>query len=144
LPRICFVSKMDRENADFSKCLSELRACFGNRVAPIQVPVGQAESFRGVVDILEGKAYLDGSDTAADVPAEVEALVTEAREALEEAVAATDDDLTAKYLEEGSLSAEELRQGLAGAVKRSEEHTSELQSRENLVCRLLLEKKKII
>ncbi|MBO2518862.1 elongation factor G [Limnochorda sp.] len=120
LPRICFVSKMDRENADFSKCLSELRARFGNRVAPIQVPVGQAESFRGVVDILEGKAYLDGSDTAADVPAEVEALVTEAREALEEAVAATDDDLTAKYLEEGSLSAEELRQGLAGAVKSGE------------------------
>lgn len=121
LPRLCFVSKMDRENADFSKCLTELRARFGNRVAPIQVPVGQAESFRGVVDVLEGRAYLDGDDAkGSDVPAEVEALVTEAREALEEAVAATDDDLTAKYLEEGSLTAEELRRGLATAVQTGE------------------------
>lgn len=115
LPRLCFVSKMDRENADFNRCLSDLRARFGNRVAPIQVPVGQAESFRGVVDVLAGRAYLDGS--ASDVPAEMEAAVAEAREALEEAVAAADDELTAKYLEEGALSADELRKGLATAVR---------------------------
>ena len=121
LPRLCFISKMDRENADFNKCLHELRARFGNRVAPIQVAVGQAESFRGIVDVVEGRAYLDGDDTkGTDIPPEVQALVTEAREALEEAVAATDDDLTAKYLEEGSLTPEELRQGLAKAVRTGE------------------------
>nr|WP_231699407.1 elongation factor G [Limnochorda pilosa] len=120
LPRLCFVSKMDRENADFNRCLTELRERFGNRVAPIQVPVGQAEDFRGVVDVLEGRAYLQEGDgsTAADVPPEVAAAVTQAREALEEAVAATDDDLTAKYLEEGSLSADALRRGLAAAVRQ--------------------------
>ena len=58
IPRLLFINKMDRENADFGQALASARAAFGNAVAPIQFPVGSEKQFRGVVDLLTEQAHL--------------------------------------------------------------------------------------
>ena len=119
LPILVFVNKMDRENANFDRCLEELRQTFGPGVAPLQIPVGQAESFRGIVDLVRMRMFSydgAGKEKAGDVPAELAERAQAAREALIEAVAATDDALTEKYLEGGELSQEEIERGLALGV----------------------------
>src|SRR5690554_117818 len=148
LPRLIFINKMDRENANFTKVISALREKFGNRIIPIQLPIGEAEKFAGVVDIINKKAWQDGKETP--IPAEFSGEVDNYYQALVEAVAESDEELLDKYLENDTLSPEDLltgfrRETMKGEivpVLRSEEHTSELQSRPHLVCRLLLEKKK--
>ena len=103
LPRIIVVTKLDRENADFQRVLDSLVSAFGRRCTPIQVPIGSEADFSGAVNIL---------DQDSDVPEQLSGQVEEARERLVEAVAETDDELTTKYLEGGSLSAEEIARGL--------------------------------
>ncbi len=109
LPRIVFVNKMDRENADFNQVLQSLRAKYGQRVIPIQLPIGAADSFKGIVDIIDGKAYLDGKE--AEIPADLKDQVEEHYQELIEAAAETDDDLLTKYLEGEELSKEEVITG---------------------------------
>lgn len=120
LPRLVFVNKMDRENANFDKCLQELRDTFGNAVAPVQIPVGQANDFRGIVDLIRQQMLTfdaAGKPSAGPIPAELHDKVQAARDALVEAVAAADDQLTEKYLEGQELTEEEIRQGVATGVK---------------------------
>jgi elongation factor G len=110
LPRIIFVNKMERDNAEPAALLQNLRAAYGNRIVPVQVPVGVQTDFRGVVDVLHNRAYLGKErDTAAsEVPAELQAEVQQAREQLMEAAAETDDALLEKYLNGEPLTDEEL------------------------------------
>ena len=103
LPRIIFVNKMDRENADFLRSLESVRSAFGRKCVPIQAPVGAEQEFKSVVSLL-------GSE--GDVPAEMEEL----REQLVEAVAETDDDLATKYLEGEAITNEDLASSLKKAV----------------------------
>ncbi|MBE3583011.1 MAG: elongation factor G [Limnochordaceae bacterium] len=120
LPRLVFVNKMDRENANFDKCLQELRDTFGKAVAPVQIPVGQANDFRGIVDLVRQQMLTfdaAGKPSAGPIPAELHDKVQAARDALVEAVAAVDDQLTEKYLEGQELTEEEIRQGVATGVK---------------------------
>lgn len=118
LPRIIFMNKMDRENANFAKTLAEAQDHFGARVVPIQLPIGSQEDFKGVVDILQMKAhvYSDGKYEIADIPAGLTEQARKYREQLVELAAETDDELTLKYLEGEELSGEEILRGLRQAV----------------------------
>jgi elongation factor G len=114
LPRIIFVNRMDRENANFEQAVAQLQARYGKKVAPLMLPIGAQESFSGIVNLIDGKAYLGDKGTPADAPADMAAAISAAREQLAEAVAEADDDLLAKYLDGEELTEDEL----TGALKR--------------------------
>jgi elongation factor G len=108
VPCMFFINKVDKEHADFGKCLDLMRKKFGKNCIMVTYPVGSESSFKGVVNLLTGHGMeaLSGDDkTEADIEIA----------ALSEAVAETDDSLLEKYLEKGSLSAEELK----GAFKKA-------------------------
>ncbi len=116
IPRVVCVNKMDKEHADFDKCLDEAQSQLGAKVAPFQIPIGQGESFKGVVDVLKGKAYVysgDGKFAESDVPADLKGKVDEALQRLVDFAAEADDSLLEKFLGGEKLSDEELRKGLA-------------------------------
>ena len=116
LPRVIFISRMDRENANFAEVMKGLEAAFGKKVAPLQYPIGSAHDFKGVVDILHKKAFMgDGADEA-PVPDELAGEIESLRDQLLGAVAETDDTLTEKYLEGEELTDDELRVGLSNGV----------------------------
>ena len=100
LPRTVFVNKMERENANFQKVVDELRDHFGPKLVPIQLPIGEAETFSGIVDLVKMKAYLkDGSSfKEAPIPGDMEAVAEVAREEMIEAASVADDELMMKYL----------------------------------------------
>jgi len=118
LPRLVFVNRMDRERADFGRVLETIQRRLKGRFVPLQVPVGQESKLRGVVDLVKMKAHLhrDGKAEEGAIPAEVADAANEAREKLVEAVAETDDDLLARYLEEGSLGEAEVLKALRAAI----------------------------
>jgi elongation factor G len=107
LPRAVVVNRLDRENADFFRALESLAKRLKGRLVPLQIPVGAEQQFKGVVDLVHMK----------DVPAELADQARQYRDKLVEAVAETDDDLLAKYLEEGAIDEAEvlgaLRKGIA-------------------------------
>ena len=105
LPRMIFVNKMDRENADFFRCMESIRTVLGRKCVAIQVPLGSEQNFSGVVNLLDSTA-------SGTVSPEIDKV----REQLIEAVAETDEDLTIKYLEEGTLPDAEVSKALRNAV----------------------------
>ena len=111
LPRIVVVNKMDRENADFDRNVADIQATFGRQCVPFQIPIGQAETFKGVVSV---------ADPNADVPADLADEVEIARERLIEAAAESDDELADRYLSGEELTAQEIESALRGAVLRGE------------------------
>ncbi len=120
-PVIFFVNKMDRENADFDKVLGELRDVFGDGVVPFVLPIGAAESFKGVVDVLSKRAFVyeaggKGKGQAQEIPAELSERVEELYTVLVERAAETDEALMEKYFEQGELSPQEIATGLAKSV----------------------------
>ena len=119
LARLLVLAKMDRENADYDTMFATARERYGNGCAPVLVPIGAGDSFRGVVDVLNRKAYLeDGTETdvSDDMGVDVEAY----REQVIEAVAEADDDLATKYLEGEDITDEELMAALRAGVKSCE------------------------
>ncbi len=110
LPRFIFVNKMERDGADYRGLVNHLRSVYGNRIVPLQVPIGAETQFKGVVDVLHQKAYVgkDRDIAASPVPDDLKELVERARELLMEAAAETDDALLEKYLEGSPLTDEEL------------------------------------
>ena len=117
LPRLVFINKMDRENADFEQALASLREQFDANFVPLQLPIGKQMDFRGVVDLVTMKAYLGEEGKKADIPAELRDRAEEARVQLVEAAAETDDALIEKYLEGGELSPQEIIGGLQQSVR---------------------------
>ncbi len=111
IPRIFVVNKMDRENASFSRTVSDIQASFGRQCIPFQVSLGDAQDFKGVVSII---------DPPADIPAEVADEVAAARERLIEAAAESDEDLADRYLSGEELSPEEVISGVRTAVMAGE------------------------
>ncbi len=121
VPRFAFINKIDRENADFAATVAQMREKFGNNVVPIQLPIGSQDSFKGIIDLVKMKAYTPVSApgtqyTEADIPADLRDEAEEARLAMIEAAAETDDDLLTKYLEGEELSDDEIRTGLVKGV----------------------------
>ncbi|NPV53340.1 MAG: elongation factor G [Firmicutes bacterium] len=121
LPRIAFINKMDRENADFYKVVDALRGQFGQHVVPVQVPIGSQDSFAGVVDLVSMKAILPdagGRKTrTADIPADLQERAKTYRDMMLEVAAENDDELIEKYLDGQELTEDEIRRGLAEGVK---------------------------
>jgi elongation factor G len=117
--RLVVVNRLDRENAVFARTVELLVARFGKRVVPLQLPIGAETALRGVVDLLQMKAYTwtNGEMTVEEVPADLSAEAAAARERLVEAAAETDDALLEKYLEAGTLSQEDLQRGLRNGVR---------------------------
>lgn len=121
IPMAFFISKMERENADFDRILKEIQDYISEKAVPLFLPVGKESSFKGVVDILRQKAYLykgDGSRdfTESDIPADMADLASSAREALVERIVEAEDELMMRYLDGESLSLEELVPALRKAV----------------------------
>lgn len=117
-PRMILVNKMDRENANFQKALDSLRETLpDSTILPLQLPIGEAENFKGVVSLVSMKAYLGPEGKEAPIPAEMADEAEAARMAMIEAAAETDDELILKYLEGEELSEEEVRHGLHQGVK---------------------------
>jgi elongation factor G len=119
LPRLIFVNKMERDGADYNGLLQTLRNAYGNRIVPLQIPIGAETQFKGVIDVLHQKAYVgkDRDTTPSPVPAELQSEVERAREMLMEAAAETDDALLEKYLDGNPLTDEELVHGFREGVR---------------------------
>ena len=112
-PRMVFVNKMDRENANFQKAVDSLSSTLtGSTILPLHLPIGEAENFQGVISLVSMKAYLGPEGKEAPIPDAMADEVESARLALVEAAAETDDELIMKYLEGEELTAEEVRHGL--------------------------------
>ena len=111
IPRIFVVNKMDRENASFSRNVSDIQASFGRQCIPFQIPLGEAQEFKGVISIV---------NPPADIPAEIADEVAAARERLIEAVAESDEELADRYLSGEELSAEDVISGVRTAVLAGE------------------------
>ncbi len=117
IPRLFFVNQMEKEHADFLKVLNGAVDNFGSGVIPIQLPIGQGPDFKGVIDLIGGKAYQFPSGEETKIPHGMEGKIGEFREKLMEGVAEPDDELIEKYLDKGELTEEELREGLRKGVK---------------------------
>jgi elongation factor G len=118
LPRIVVINRMDRERADFFRTLESLQKRLKGRLCPLQVPIGAESNFRGVVDLVTMKALVttDGKVKEVEIPGDVMDLAKSYREKVVEAAAETDDELLAKYLEEGSIAEGEMLQALKKAM----------------------------
>jgi elongation factor G len=114
LPRMIYINKMDRENADFDRVLDQLREHYGKKIAALQVPIGKEAAFKGEVNVVSRKAFF-GKDVG-EIPAELQDAVEERRAQLVEIAAESDDKLIEKYFETGELSEEEIRVGLEHGV----------------------------
>jgi elongation factor G len=116
-PRIIFVNKMDRENANFQRTVEDLRQTFSDvRFIPMQLPIGSAENFQGVISFVTMKAYMGKDGKEAPIPESMRDEVETVRLAMVEAAAEADDELILKYLEGEELTPEEVRAGLRKGV----------------------------
>ena len=118
VPRMAFVNKMDRAGADFLRVVEQLKTRLNANAVPIQLNIGAEDNFEGVIDLIRMKAiYWNEADMGAtydarDIPTELQAKAEELREQMMEAAAEANEELMEKYLEEGDLSEEEIKQGL--------------------------------
>jgi elongation factor G len=121
MPALFLANRMDKEHANYDNCLALLHEHFGAGVHALQVPIGTGEKFRGVVDLVDMKAYefeKDGKGVKPiDIPADLKDKANALRKELMESAAESDEKLMEKYLETESLSEEEFRVGLAAGVK---------------------------
>lgn len=118
LPRIIFVNKMDKENVNFNKVVSDLHIQFGKKVIPLTLTLGEGETFKGVIDIINRKAYEYDGFKAVEVaiPEIREAEVDAAFEQIMEVVAESDDNLMEKYFMGEPFSRDELMAGMTAAM----------------------------
>ena len=120
LPRLIAVNKLDRENADFFSALNSIKETFGRGAVPIQLPIGKEKDFKGIVDLVKGKAYIYEGDESGkfkeeDIPSEMVDSYEQYRNELIEMIAESDEELMEKYLEE-SLTEEEIIKGLKNSI----------------------------
>ena len=118
LPRLVFVNKLDRERASFDRALGQLRATFGSGMAPLQLPIGEESSFRGVIDLLSDRAitYDGGKANEGPVPGDLATTEHEVHDTLVEGIVVADDALMERYLEGDTIGFEELEKTLARGV----------------------------
>jgi elongation factor G len=116
LPRLVFINKMDRENANFKRCLEALKQKFEASFIPIQLPIGSQADFEGVVDLIAMKAYLGSQAKEGEIPVHLRDEANDYRLQLLEAAAESEDELIVKYLEGAELTEEEIRRGLKARV----------------------------
>ncbi len=122
IPFAVFVTKLDKEHIDFEAVVNEIKGELKTDVVALGLPIGKGTAFKGVVSLLNQKAYLEdgGKTVEAEIPADVADEAASAREMLLDGVAAADDMLAEKYLEEGTLTEEELATGLRAAFVKGQ------------------------
>jgi len=122
VPRIAFINKMDKMGGDFEMSLDTIKKRLaGDKVVAIQYPIGAAETFEGIIDLIEMKAYHFEGDsgeniTEIDIPADVKTRCEELRSDMVEKVASQDDALMEIYFDKGELTIAEIKKGLRKAV----------------------------
>jgi elongation factor G len=119
--RIFVVNRMDKERASFERVLESLQGTLSRNAVPLQVPIGEEKEFKGVVDLLRMKAFTfdkdeSGKFTEGDLPGDLGEIVKSAREKLMESIAEGDDALMERYFEAGTLTEEEMTEGLRKGV----------------------------
>ncbi|HVL25219.1 MAG TPA: elongation factor G [Thermomicrobiales bacterium] len=122
LPRLIFMNKMDRENADFRGALAALHEAWGKRVAPLQFPIGQEQDFKGIVNLLDNKAFVfndnrDGGFEEQDIAPELAEDVAYYRRSLVDVIAEHNEELMMRYLEDEPISDEELHAELYRCIE---------------------------
>ena len=122
LPRMLILNRLDRERASLERALSSLQDVFGRMVIPVQLPLGEEKSFQGVIDLVSMQELVFESDgsgkfSAQEIQSESTEKANAAREILIEAIAETDDTLMEKFFETGTLTQEELNEGLKTATR---------------------------
>ena len=120
--KLLIINQMDREHADYDKVFAQLREKFGSSVVPILLPIGNGENFKGLVNVLENKAYDCTSKVPKeiDVPSGMAERIASALDEITEAAAGADDDLMMKYLEGETLTHEELLSGFSLGMAKGE------------------------
>ncbi len=118
VPRIAFVNKMDRAGANFFRCVDQIRSRLRGNPVPIQIPIGAEDNFEGVIDLIRMKAIIWDMESQGmkfqfqPIPASLQGQAEEYRARMIEAAAEASDELTTRYLEAGTLSEADIRQGL--------------------------------
>ncbi len=116
-PRFLLINKMDRENAVYDTALASVREALPGHFVPLFLPIGAQSGFKGVVSVLDGKAYMGRDGKEAPVPADLAEALEKAQLALVEAAAESSDELLMKYLEGETLSPAEIASGLSAAIR---------------------------
>ncbi len=121
LPCMFVINKLDRENSDFDRTVEAVQEFFGRNAIPVQIPIGKENSFQGVVDLIQKKAFIfetneSGKFKETDIPDDLKELAKKKIEELTEMVAENDEALMEKYFENGELSSEELIMGFKKSV----------------------------
>jgi len=125
VPRICFINKLDRTGADFFKSYDSIIGRLGANALPIQIPIGQEESFSGIVDIVKMRAFVYKDDMGkeveeSDVPEDLKEAAISWRKKLGEKIAETDETLMESYFEKNELNEQQLISGIRSATVKNE------------------------
>jgi elongation factor G len=108
LPRLIFVNKMDRDNADFLSTLKAIQAKLSPKCLPLQLPIGSQKDFQGIIDLVTMKAYIGVDSQEAEIPSTLREQAEASREKLVEAAVEVDDELINKYLGGEAINNEEI------------------------------------
>jgi elongation factor G len=126
IPRILVVSMMDKEHADFDAVYQDIRARLTEKAIPVEIPIGQGEDFKGIINLFRGRAHFyrapdgKGEFDVGDIPEELTGKFEDWRTELQETLATLDDDLLEKYLEGGTISRDEAIESTGRAMARGE------------------------
>lgn len=119
LPRAFIINKLDKEHVEFAPLVERIQSNFGHQAVLVQMPIGEALMFKGVIDLISMKAFTyddNGKATEVDVPADQKDAAQAAREKLIENIAESDDQLLEKFFDSGELSPEEITAGLKKGI----------------------------
>ena len=126
IPRIIFVSKMDKENADFDQVFAEIKSRLAPAAIPVEIPIGSGEDFRGIINLISEKAFLyeegtrTGESHEVEIPDDLRGKFEEWDTELQETLATMNEELLDRYLEGGHIDREELVEGMRLGMERGE------------------------
>lgn len=122
MPKIIFVNKMDKENVNYVKIIKELKDTFGKKIAPFAIPIGDADNFKGFVNVVDliGREYNGKECVDVDVPEDLKPRINPIRDMLIESVAESDEALMEKYFEGEAFTLDEIHAGLRAGVLAGE------------------------
>jgi elongation factor G len=126
IPRVIFVSMMDKEHADFEKVYADIKDQLTDKALPVEIPVGAGHDFRGIINLFSERAHIykkgttKGEYEEADIPEELAGIEARWETELQETLATTDEALLERYLEGETITREEAIEAMARAVARAE------------------------
>ncbi len=126
IPRLFFVSMMDKENADFERVYNDINQHLTEKVIPVEIPIGAGDGFRGIINLFSGRAHIyepggtSGEYEETEIPEEKREKFEKWRTELMETIATTDDTLLEAYLEGGEIDREQALDAMKAAMARGE------------------------